>query len=50
MREKIKVGIIGCRFVGGGLESVAGGEQQGCADLCERSTDEILLNIVAAYG
>ena len=48
MSEKIKVGIVGCGFVGGALKAWLG-EQQGCADLCERSADEILLNTVAAY-
>ena len=30
-------------------QSLVGGEQQGCADLCERSADEIFLNRVTIY-
>ena len=48
MSEKIKVGIVGCGFVGGALKAF-GGEQQGCADLCERSACEIFLNRVTTY-
>jgi len=35
---------------GRGPKSLVGGEQQGCADLCERSAGEIFLNIIATYG